>query len=731
MTNNQTSIVATFEYAIYESMQGYCVFLFMDENGKRITCVGDNLPKYNKMMMKLSGYYETSPKYGTSFRVQSYEAVVEKNKAGIVSYLSSGIIKGIGAATAEKIYSKFGNESLEVIEKEPERLTAIRGISRKTVEKIKESYAESVINREVVEFLLPFGISPKQAATVIKLLHIKSVSDIKSHPYRLFGIRGITIECVDEIAKKLHVAEDDEERIKAHAISVMMAAENDGSTGIEAKEFGLSLIRSLRSSCFDKSNICDYTVRLIKSGLLKHLKMGEAPDTVTYIYRASVYQKELEIAQMLHNLSVYKQQDHGDVLRKLQDQPQTDNIVLDRMQLHAVESIIRESVLVITGGPGTGKTSIIRHAARFLKENEKDREIFFMAPSGRAARRIKEATGFEGYTINSVFGLIPGESWDEVDEEKCIENATIICDESSMISVPLMYAMLKRIKASCRFVIVGDEDQLPSVEYGAVLRDIIGSGKIPVIRLTQIYRQSDKSVIYLNSTKIKEGNADLDCGDDFHIINSENGIGAQEKMVQAYIDYANKYGIRNVSCIVPRKGGAAGVKAMNQILQEKLNPQKDGIDECRANGMIFRKGDPVMHLNNDKDVANGDTGVITSIYKDPENGYVISALYFDEIIKTYKADNIDDLTLAYAFTVHKTQGCENAVVLTYLSLECGVKMLRRNLPYTAITRGKVLTELYLTSDDALQRAIDNDDKEHRKTSLQHHMKRVFGDWIKY
>lgn len=729
MNNGVTTIKTSYMLPKYENPDGYCIFLYKNvENGETLTCKGSFLPKIARIHYEMTGTWEESRKYGKSFSVQSYTEIIENNKESVIAYLSSGVIKGIGKVTAERIFLRFGMDSLKVIEQEPERLLSIKGISPKKLEAIETSYKMNTVNRAVIEFLLPFGITSKQTVKVIRDLKIKSVMEIKEHPYRLHNIHGITIQCVDAIAKKLGIPEDSRERVTAHAIHVLMEAEASGSTGMEANAFGLCLIRSLNSRHFSTGNICEYTIELIKNGTLKFIKKMENDRKITYLYRSYSYEKEKEIAEYLYELSQVEQPEHVNVRADIMQQCSEEDVLLDETQLLAVEQIIRSSVLVVTGGPGTGKTTTIKQAADYLNKHEKGRRIVFMAPSGRAARRIKEATGYEGFTINSMFNLRPGESWEEVNEELCLDNTTIFVDEFSMVGIFLMHAMMRRIRPSCRFILIGDEDQLPSVEAGSVLRDIIASGKVPVVRLEKIHRQNENSMICANSFKIKNGLADLAQGPDFHIVQCLNGEEAQQKMVASYMKYAAQYGIGNIYCIVPRREGASGVKELNATLQAKLNPPDSNMREFKANGVCFRVKDPVMHLKNGIDVANGDIGVVTHIYVDAEDGLILEATYFGDMVVRYNTDTINELALAYAFTVHKSQGSENKIVLTYLSKECGRKMLTRNLLFTAISRGKMVDELYLTNDDALRLAIENDNKEERQTGLRDHMSKVFGDW---
>lgn len=729
--NQPVTITTSYVTSLYkDESNGFCIYLYKDEQtGHRITCKGSFLPNMKNIHYEMSGKWKKVPRYGYNFCVDSYKEILVKTKDGIIAYLGSGLFPGVGKVIAERIYMRFKEDSLRIIEETPYKLLDIKGITPAKVKKIREAYEEKHLYKEIVEFLIPFGITPKQTVHIINDLDIKSVCAIKQNPYRLYNVFGITLECADAIAKASGYPMGSIRRIQAHALHILLLQEQCGSTGMEANAFGRELLKSLNWPSFTPEDICQKTIDLLKSGWIKHCKRDIGGVITTFLYRGSIFTAERKIAENLYHIMEEKQPTHCGIEAAVQKNCRREGIMLDKDQMKAVLGIIQNSFLIITGGPGTGKTTIMKQAAIYLENTEKGRPIYFMAPSGRASRRIKEATGFNGRTIHATFALHPGEV-EYIDEEPVImEDATIFCDESSMVGALLMSIITEQIRPGCRFIFVGDENQLPSVECGAVLRDLISSGKVPVIRLSKIHRQSEDSVICVNSRKIQNGDSDLLEGEDFKIIQSGTSLEAEEKIACHYKKYVMDYGIENVYCIVPRKGGYAGVERLNSILQAALNPLQEGQDMFKSGGYEYHIGDPVMHLKNNNSCANGDIGFVTRIYVDEDEGKTMEVTYFGDTLLKYTVNNCKDVTLAYAFTVHKAQGSENKIVLTYLSKECGRLMLKRNLPYTAITRGKQMVELFMTNDTALSEAAANDDKQIRITSLEYHMTSVFGGWL--
>lgn len=729
-TPNLETIEVKFAYDLYENEKGYCIYHYIkcDTNAK-ITCVGNYLPKYKSIKYAMTGYFKKTEKYGLNFEVQTFKEIIENNEESIVGYLSSGLIKGVGKAIAERIYNEFGNESINILEHSPEKYLKVKGITRKKLDKIVDSFKENHVLRELIEYLLPYGITTKQVVKLYNEEGIQSVEQLKSSPYKLCNVYGITVNTADLVAKKFGYPMDSRDRLIAHVNHVLAENEADGNTGMYAEDFGIALLNSLKTPCFNKGNISEYTVSMIKAGIICHRKVKEDNVIRTIIYRTVAFRTEAKIAEKIIKLADYPQPQHDSLDDDILQSCAKDGITLDDDQFEAVKSAVCNSFTVITGGPGAGKTTIIRKIANYLEEHERKRRLYFMAPSGRASRRITESTGYNATTIHKAENLRPGENYNTKEDKVEFENATIIVDEFSMVDVFLANVLFDSIKLGCRVILVGDVNQLPSVGPGSVLRDIINSGSIPVIRLNHIHRQSDTSEIYQNGRKIIEGKHDIKEGSDFKIIQSDTPKQAQDKMVEHFLSYVDQYGLDKVYCLCPCKDNTAGVKVMNEVLQDRVNPHKFGDPEFKAFGLKYRIGDPVMHLKNNMEVSNGDIGYVTRIYE-KEGEATLVVTYFGDTEVEYTNENADEMTLAYAFTVHKAQGSENKIILTFLSRINGKKMLKRNLINTSITRGKNMVELFLTNDNALDMAIDNDDSNKRVTSLKDHLIYLSGSFVK-
>jgi len=720
-------IKVQFTVSKYENNDGFCIYLYQNpETKETYTCVGHNLPKYKNITFEMQGRFKKTQKYGMNFNVETYTEIVENNKKSIISFLSSGIIKGIGKATAEKIYDRFGNDSMDIIENNPDRLVEVNGISKRKATLIKKAYRENKVLKNLMQFLIPFGITTKQVVQINQKLKIMYPSEIKENPYKICKVRGITVEVADLIAKNTGFPLNRKERLLAHVKHVLAENELEGNTGIEVNEFGRNLIRSLNTPEFyNTSNMCDITIQLIKERSLTYKKIMYGNQVKTIIFSPYTYQIEMDVAKKCIALANTKQDIANDYMQKMLKLCSNMHFQPDTNQLEAAIETLRSSLTVITGGPGTGKTTLIRLIAKYLQENEEKR-LVFMAPSGRAARRIEETTKYKASTIHKALGLRPDTEIAEEDKVT-FEDCTIIVDELSMVDIYLFHELLEAINLGCRVILVGDVNQLPSVGPGNVIRDLIDSGAVPVVRLTKIHRQSEHSVISENAKNIVEGIHDIKTGNDFFIKNHESPQQARDSMIEHYVHYAKKYGVNRIYCLCPCRENLAGVRDMNTEIQKRMNPETGKL-EFHANGYSYRLGDPVMHLKNDEEVSNGDIGYVDSIYH-ADDEVVMDVLYFGDTRITYTHENADEMTLAYASTVHKAQGSESDIAILYLSRTIGKKLLNRNLLNTAITRGKKLEGLFLTNDDAINMAIDNDDSENRITSLKYQLMYQSGEFF--
>ena len=728
-TTELSVIKAKYVATKFESDKGFCIYLYEDaETGKPVTCKGYYLPKYKNLAYVMKGNWKKTEQYGKNFDVTEYTELIENNKESITTYLASGIIKGIGKVTADRIYDTYGNDSIKVLSDTPEKLLKIKGITSKKLKVIVDSYKSNYVIRKLVEELLPFGINTKMAINIYNEFGISTLEELLEEPYKICTIHGVTVEMVDMIAKKYGYPMDTKERLAAHATSVLIENELQGNTGMYASDFGLKLIRSLKTACYNKENMQSHTIALIKAGVVCYKNMPVNGKTNTIIFRPVLYRTEAVIADEIYHIAEVKPDVRKDFGSRLLSISKNTGFTPDVDQYEAACAAIENSFLVLIGGPGTGKTTMIKLIASYLSEYEK-RPIYFMAPTGRASRRMKESTGYSATTIYKGCGVRPGEEVKEEDMQY-FEDCTLIIDEFSMVDVYQAHMLFERVRPGCRVIIVGDENQLQSVGPGAVLRDIIKSGAVPIVKLNKIHRQSEGSMIYINGQNVKNGICDLKEGKDFKMIQSVSSKEAQDKMVESFVKHADEEGIENVYCLCPCKENYAGVKNMNNILQEKVNPIAFNDRVYKANGYRIHTGDPVMHLTNGDEISNGDIGYVQHVGIDENFNPVMEVLYFGDTTYKYTKDDADDVTLAYAFTVHKAQGSENKTVITYLSKTLGQRMLTRNLINTSITRGKQMVELFLTNDNAIETAIKNDDSGNRITSLKYHLQYVSGQFVR-
>ncbi len=685
------------------------------------------------------GRFTEHASYGKQFKVDRFEHHVPETKETIETYLGSGAIKGIGKALASRIVKYFGEDALRILEEEPERLAEVKGISARRAREIGTYAASQREMRRAMMFLEGYGISLKLAVRIYKAYGEDLYKILKENPYQLAeDIDGVGFLTADRIAARAGIAADSEMRLKCGILYVLSASQGEGNVYLP-----LEMLVS-RSSAMLQAD--PEAVRPALSALIsEHKLISRESDDGTIIYSGRLYYLELNSARMLLDLSVPTGTDREEVMEELRKMEQEHRLVLDEIQRKAVISAVCNTVLVLTGGPGTGKTTTINEMIRFFMR--KGMEVLLAAPTGRAAKRMTEATGYEASTIHRLLEVssspeAESEARFERNAENPLEADVIIIDEMSMVDIGLLNALLCAVARGTRLILVGDVDQLPSVGPGAVLRDIIASDAFPTIRLSRIFRQAESSDIVLNAHKINRGEQItlgtnsreflfLERDDPERII--RNMIELIRDRLPAYVE-AKPLDIQVLS---PMRKGVLGVERLNSVLQEQLNPPSPKKAEKQYGDRIFRVGDKVMQTRNNYQIAwevpgrfgipvetgsgifNGDMGIVKRI---DEFGHVIEIEFDEGRVVDYPFGDLEDLEHAYAVTIHKSQGSEYPAVL--IPILSGPSMLMtRNLLYTAVTRAKRCV-MILGSSSAVRGMIENVSERKRFTSLDQRIREL-------
>lgn len=703
----KTAAVQTNSYmiAIYRPCE-----TIRDTAGNTITqvkAVGYCLPTADTIRYELQGHWSKNPKHGVQFEVENYDEVIIPTKEGIIAYLTSGQIKGIGPKLAERIYQAYGNASLDVLDKEPEKLLSISGISEGKLKKICDSYLANRGARDVVAFLSPHGITPNRAVRLYREYGEETMEIVKKHPYRLCEIAGIGFKTADKIAMSMGFDKLSTERVDEGMLYTMTEAETKGHLCLEKHEFIKECQKTLDTPQLTEEMLANRALRLLYDNQLVSYKGN--------VYRQKTAQAEQQLAEMIiRKLKLCQVRTYSDLDAELDKEERLLNLKLAPEQRDAVKVALSNGVAVITGGPGTGKTLIQRAILDIYRRKNPGKEICCCAPTGRAARRMEESTGFSSSTVHKALGLMAGED-DEYDGLAMLDADLILADEISMLDIYLAANLFRAVNARSQVILVGDAEQLPSVGPGAVLREIIASNCIPVVRLDKVFRQNKGSRIAINAKLIRHGNLSLEYGADFQFVDSANIQESADIIVRLYKEEISKYGIDNVALLTPyRQRTETGVNAMNERLQELVNPPSESKKEIDVGKRKFRTGDKVMQIKNHEDVSNGDIGYITKISTNGDETTVYVD-FGDGKIMEYDSSELDMLDLGYASTVHKSQGSEYKSVI--LNLQCAHHiMLNRALVYTAITRGKEKVTI-VGERKALCIAIKRTDAEKRGTCL--------------
>ncbi|MDO4188262.1 MAG: ATP-dependent RecD-like DNA helicase [Lachnospiraceae bacterium] len=711
---------------------GYTVFSLSTE-AEEVTCVGTFRYADEGEMIEVTGEYTTHRTYGRQFSVKSYETKAPTTVVTIERYLASGAIKGIGPAMAKRIVKEFGDKTLEIMESEPERLIVIKGITENKARDISLQINEKKDFREVLVFLQRYGVSLSLANKIYDKYGLESYRVIAENPYILAeDISGVGFKKADEIAARAGIKVNSDYRIRCGILYVLSDAVSKGHCYLPKDEL---LLRAEYLLSVDKDIIFTQVMNLYVD---KKLIVSEQYDEVR-IYTNIFYFTEASVARMLSDLSVKLDSDEDAIIERIDKLSDKEGIVLDDLQKEAIVNAVSNGVAVITGGPGTGKTTIINLIIKYIESLSLD--FYLAAPTGRAAKRMTETTGYEASTIQRLLHLNPSMGEDmkgfvfEKNEDDPLEADVIIIDEMSMVDIQLFNALLKAISIGTRLVLVGDTNQLPSVGPGSVLKDIIKSNAFPVVCLQKIFRQDEASDIVINAHEINSGNhIRLDNkSKDFFFLRRNNEQAIMSDIIKYITGNLPSYvgaDPLDIQVLTPMRRGPLGVEGLNPYLQKHLNPPSVDKLEKEYGDTLFREGDKVMHIKNNYQleweiktqkgvvieegvgVFNGDTGVIKDINTVLET---VTVEYEEGKTVKYPYSLLDELELAYAITIHKSQGSEYpAVIIPILS---GPKMLfSRNLLYTAVTRAKS-TVLILGSDTQVFEMIDNSDEQKRYTSL--------------
>ncbi|MCL2215602.1 MAG: ATP-dependent RecD-like DNA helicase [Defluviitaleaceae bacterium] len=736
------------ESIIYHNEEnGFTVFTLRGAEEEATTCTGYLSDPRAGETLRVEGAWVQNPRYGRQLSVTKTERIVPSTLAGIEKYLASGVIKGIGAKTAKLIVARFGEDTFDVLENHPEKLSRVKGISLKRAMQLSESFHSQRDQRRAMLFLQEYGLSPAAAMKIYKRYKEETVEIVRANPYRLADdIDGIGFKTADAIAFRLGVARDSTERIAAGVRFCLWEATNEGHTYMPTNALVQQAAELLLA---DRIIVENELARMQMDRVIIREKVEGEDEPLVFV--SPLYYAEMAVARKLIALmgspqgkpleNAFPEKDV--VITALEEE--TDMHLSDG-QRGAVLSAMTQGVLIITGGPGTGKTTAINTIIKVLEGM--GHAITLCAPTGRAAKRMSEATGREAKTIHRLLevAFISEDSRRQVfnkNQDNPIETDVLIVDESSMMDILLTKSLLDAVAEGTRLILVGDVDQLPSVGAGNVLKDLIASECLPVARLTEIFRQAAESAIIMNAHRINKGEypALNDKEKDFFFVRRANAEG----VIQTVLDlvstripaYKNLGGPQDIQVLTPMRKSALGVVNLNTLLQARLNPASSRKREREYGSVIFREGDKVMQIRNNYDatwelynsqgartdfgegVFNGDMGIIRAI--DDDEGLCV---HFDDGRRvTYDFSQMDELELAYAVTVHKSQGSEYRVVI--IPVFGGPPMLlTRNLLYTAVTRAKELA--VLVGDPAtLHRMVDNNRVTRRYTALARRLRDMY------
>lgn len=701
-------------YKTYQTIPESAVNQSFKSGESVFTAIGTAIPFIEGIDTGLEGkWIKTS--YGLQLSVTESQIFMPTTKEGITCYLASGLIKGIGPVTANRIVNRFGEDTLKIFDTQPEKLLEVKGITKSKLETILGSYSESRSLRELMQYLAPLKVGPKRVSEICDYFGSKALQIVKEKPFRLCELSGFGFESVDIIARRSkNFRPDDTLRIKAAILQVLSNAEGDGHLYLEGRDIVRQAAELLNYGIYQQA----VETRLIKDignemVFFDELLAAEGH----YLYSMKNYTAEKMAA--VHILRVMNnKQPVYDIERELDEVQGTTHMVLAKQQKEAVRRVFANSLSIITGGPGTGKTTVERIILKVFEKKERKKTALLCAPTGRASHNMVISTGYPAMTIHKALYITGEEEEINLDLTEELEEDLIIVDEMSMVDMWLFYVLISKVKNGARVVFIGDPDQIPSVGPGNVFKEMIDSGVIPVTVLDVQFRQAEGSRIIINALKMNNGDTDLLFGDDFQFISVDSDEVAAEVIADLYQKKleANHGDTDMVQVLTPfRQDTAVGANSLNKKLRELVNPQVPGCLEMKLGSSVFRLQDKVMQLKNREEVSNGDMGIVTDIYQNEDGTPTLVVQFEDGRIGEYASEDYGLLMLAYAATIHKSQGSAYPSVIIPV-LPCFKRMLKRNIYYTAVTRAKC--EVALVGDwAAFCEAVMTDDREKRNTKL--------------
>ena len=720
------------EKVVYRNTENGYTVVNISVEGDDVVCTGYFSDITEGVQIIAEGSFVEHKQYGIQFTVTSYEIKEPETSVAMEKYLGSGIIKGVGPALSAKIVKKFGDETFNIIEREPERLAEIKGITEKKAIEIGSQFEEKKEFRNAMIFLNQYGVSNALAMKIYKEYGIKVMKIVRENPYRLADdIAGVGFKTADEIALRMGFSPESSMRMKAGISFALSMAASNGHTYLLYEDLYEESKRLLGISEAEFENDI-YELTIERKIVLKEVK-GERR-----VYNNNLYYMELTVARKLLDLNAKSENNYKVMEAKVKEVEAKTGIKLGDLQRKAVYEAVESGLVIITGGPGTGKTTTINAIIKLFEMQ--NMEILLAAPTGRAAKRMTETTGMEAQTIHRLLELNgnPEEGGSmrfERNELNPLEADVIIIDEMSMVDIYLMYSLLKAVTVGTRLILVGDVNQLPSVGPGKVLKDIIGSEKFNVVRLSEIFRQAAESDIITNAHKINAGQSiRLDNkSKDFFMLSMSSSLQIQRALVSLiaeklppYVD-ATKY---DIQVLTPSRKGELGVENLNKILQQYINPPAPGKREKQWGEVIFRENDKVMQIKNDyqmewkivtkkgltikegSGVFNGDCGIIREIN---EFAGTVTVEFDEGKLVEYTGATLEELELAYAITIHKSQGSEYPAVIIPL-LNAPRPLLNRNLLYTAVTRARKCVTI-VGSENSVNEMIQNESEMKRNSGL--------------